>query len=1074
MKRLLCFVILLMCSLLSYGQVTQGLLQGMNLPQSGVGQVTRCDTFKDKMLGGQFLWSTPVIVNYSSITGGSVSVGDVMTSGSGATGVCYYTNGSNKLWIRPTGGTWNQTNVTDTTSGATVVIATASAGQPINSVVLPASYVWGADTGHAYGIYAFNGSTVRRGGTTYSNQSTCAMYPTNCGILAATIGTQVVVTYSAKNGTAFVLGETETQSTTGGVGKLVGLTSTTLTIMVNASSAIWDTSHNYNVTGAGGGATTTVTGTTSGSGSFLEWSPDGWTNFIPLWSVSGSTGGIYLPHQACDVGQIAGSINGKTGTDIVMFGDYGEGNAGLYYWQPEVSLYTFNQLFVTSGSGVGSWPTSTQSIRHFHGFQWVPGKGAKEGRLYVMCGDADYQCGILTCDDIANLCNNGSTWKTRWGMAITGPARANWFSNATATQTTITYSGETLATTPGEPITFANGAVAYVVSDNGTNTLVVNQAGTPAALPSSGTCTGSNSGSVVTYTSISASTVTTGAAYVLGTNPMPTSTSSITGGQGIGGQDCRSIEFVVDNTAILTYSASTRTMSVGEQVRQSTSNAWGVITKIDTVNSKVYVKPDGASPAFGVYNFQTCDSISTVTVTACVTGKYAYFIPDQPQATSAANPPLPSNDGYNAPQGFNHLRVVDLETGLITTGGTRVIGTGWAGCLSQDGTVILTTDSEHTNGVTGYNGNSDGYLHVWAVNAATNTPYEIARYLRSDYAAPANTSAFFNRVFTAFGAIWGWDQNSALVDKDMCIRFTNKPELALDNNSNYLYNTGVQPKINWLDQSHWNLLNSTVPWNAVGNNSYFGVTSNLLDLDAGYNVFSMRFGASGTSGVGGIQQTIDRLASQNLSGGFATFYARVFLPSTMTGSFAVSLYGSGDNQTSYTTFPAGDDKWHTVAVTKYVQSETSLMATIYRLSGTDQTIIAVGEVGLVTGTQVPPRNTIGRDQLLPAYSNRLQISATVGSADLLLSTLAMRAKYITLAGATNSYNVNFNVVFGGNSQGFFTWFDPVWVQNSSGYSQTIRAKTGTSTYSTGFSLANGKGCFVTYNGTDMIQLTPAN
>lgn len=69
------------------------------------------------------------------------------------------------------------------------------------------------------------------------------------------------------------------------------------------------------------------------------------------------------------------------------------------------------------------------SIRHFHGMRAFMGT-SDDWHLMIMTGDggtADSECSILYCNNIHSLITDPGTWKTRFGLDLTGAARNTWF-----------------------------------------------------------------------------------------------------------------------------------------------------------------------------------------------------------------------------------------------------------------------------------------------------------------------------------------------------------------------------------------------------------------------------------------------------------------------------------------------------------------------------------------------------------------------------------------------------------------------------------------------------------------------
>jgi len=280
--------------------------------------------------------------------------------------------------------------------------------------------VWGLHWSQPQ-IWAFDSNTITQGAHTVvaRKNGSPSVYATGSGLYVAVRAPQASLTYAMSGSKSFALGEKVIQSVSGAVGFIYKDTGSVVSLEV--SSGKFDGTHLIK------GQTSKVSATVSAISSiasidFLEYSPDGIQDTFPTTTVNG-TEIPWLPHLIVDCGIIKGPINGHSNTRVVLFGEYLEGNPILYYSLPDVDPHTWTPIMQGTGSGKSGTPGSTEAIRHFHGGIFVPGLGAKEGRLFMFSGDQDYQCSILVCEDVADLCNNSSKWLSNWGLDRYGADR---------------------------------------------------------------------------------------------------------------------------------------------------------------------------------------------------------------------------------------------------------------------------------------------------------------------------------------------------------------------------------------------------------------------------------------------------------------------------------------------------------------------------------------------------------------------------------------------------------------------------------------------------------------------------
>jgi len=977
--------------------------------------------------GPQFTWSSQVKITYTSHTGSSVKGETITGSTSGATGILVQDTGT-VLIISPLTGTFQAQELVTGAGGGSFAVT----GVTASSFELPVQYNWSAYLNQK-GILATNANTQRRGGATVSAtfNSWPTMYKSGSGVYVLNNATQAIITYSSESG-AFTLGEQCTQATSGAVG-YVYADNNTNTLSIEVFSGTFDSTHT--ITGATSGKTATVTGVANtNSANFLEWSPDGWTNFVPVTVVNNPITSTLqtFPGSLIDCGVIAGSILGKTNTRILLWNDYGEGNCSLKFCQPDINPYLWTTIFTVDGTAnsLGAWPYSgtlatgsDQSIRHFHGGTFVSGLGAKEGRLFLRSGDQDYQCGTYICDDIADLCNNGSNWKTNWAMNLCGPSRIAWFCNTSTTQVTCNYTGKGSSTQgfgfyKGEQVTQAGtNAIGFIASDSGytvatgTGTLTILLSVGSPAFNNSGVLTGTSSGTTATASSMSTASIGGGKNYALGDNTVPTLNikgyPSITSGggnstgvAGVGGQDCRSVDLVIDANK-----------------------------------------------------------------------QYGYFIPDNSLAYTDLGC-HPTYDGYAAPNGNNFPRQVDLVNKTVKTFGTRVTGTGWVGCYDpQSGAILLTTESDRTAGGGAYYANNDAYCHMYQVGSDLSSIWEIAKFLRTDYLNPTATGpATISALFPAFGAIWGWDAQKLLFGGDPIGTIAAKPAPSITDASTNKLNAVPSPLINWVEGGQFAESIDSARWN-LQNLNHFSIGTTFLDKEeAGKN--SVTVDCTGTSGTCYAQYIWQAKFIQAMQGKFISVRMRVLAPVSLNASQTPGLQivaGTGDNSLFVTI--AKSDQWQTITIPAYWVSpnETAInLRIIPDLTNSYTGSIYVSDVCVVEGTQcpvgkIPSRNQIVNSLALGQYG--LQ-SIAFTSADVTLTSLNLFAVEFTLTGGDGSpHNLIFPAIVGntGNQTGTYRI-----INNTTTSTITVKQ-----TGQTGFALLPNTVALCHFNGTDMVQDTAA-
>ena len=1095
MKRLVFLIALLLAAAVSWGQTppSRGQITGSIIPSSSyvipgyTGQVANVTSHKAKTVQGQFLWNAPVEFTYSATKTGTYTAGEAVTGTSGATGYLIVDTGAGAsagiLIIRPTGTTpWAAADtITGGTSGATVTTATQFQ-QSENYVVSP----YKCNTG----IMLYNGQNAKIGAATNfaSYSFGVSMYGTGSGIYACQVATQATVTGTV-TGTPQP-GEPCGQATTGALGRVLSVIAGVAIIEKSASSpADFDGVAGHTITFTASGATlTTLTAEVNKTGVWwMEWSPDGQNvPFKPVLNTDSSS--IYLAHQLCDCGIITNSITVASGTysntRVLVFGDYGDntsttGPIKFYFNLPDKEPFVWHTAFTCRGTAgqTNFGSGGDQAIRHFHGEQFFPGFGAKEGRLLVMTGDNDYQPSILVCDDVADLCNNPSNWGQYWGLTnVNGPARSSWFSSSSILQMTLTYPSESAAFRTGEKIT-QGGKIAYVVSDNNSNTLTINIDPGSSAFTSGALVTGATSISTCTPSGVSSTTnMGGGLGYVLGVNPYPlAATASVTGSQCMGGQDSRTVELVGDGINVVT-ATWTGTYQPNDVLRQTTTGAWGNL--VGTGTNTLYIQSDPSSPPFdNSHSIVGADSYITATVTGLRINRYLYFIPDQAARYTYVGT-LPPNDGYALPNGGNILRRIDLNAKTVQTMNGRVHGEGFQGCLTPDGTVLFQSESDFNGGA--WAGNSDAYIHLYAVTPDGTNLQEVSKWLRTDYANPSG-AVFFARCFYAFGAVWAWDLNGNIFGGDSIIAFNNKPLRQYDQ---YSFNTITQPAPigpNLIPDSKFGRAETNNEWKSAGSVGGAGVvppstvTGLIPNYDAGMSSSSPNYIykliPSGSTGICNSTYTFSVLDAYYLRGSFVTVSVWVYAPKAGTTNLPALQLQTG-NGTQAQTLITPMDQWQRVSATIYIApTDQSLLIQLYArtsLSATDTTFTAWHDIELVQGTQPAPTGSLGQE----AYHNehdtqRLSTTITYASANVTATYLQCRYKYINFTGTTGGARTFILPTVSANQGSNTSW---QWTFTNS----TADIITVNINGSTGVAIAAGKTAIIKINaaGTDTLRVTP--
>jgi hypothetical protein len=1098
MKRLIFLLLFSLVAGLSWGQnpITRGTFPATAKGDPSIipgytGQVANVMSHKAKTLQAQFLWNAPTKFTFSTTKSANWTAGEIVTgSVSGATATLVQDTGagttSGILILRPNTTTpfVAADNLTGGTSGSTATAATQFQ-QSENYVVSP----YKCNTG----IILYNGQQAKLGAATNfaSYSFGVSMYGTGSGLYACQQATTATVTGTV-TGTPQP-GEACSQATTLATGRVLSVIAGVAIIEKSATSpADFDGVAGHTITFTTSGATlSTLTAETNKTGVWwMEWSPDGQeVPFKPVLNTNSSS--IYLAHQICDCGIIAGPITVASGTysntRVVVFGDYGDtdsthGTISFYFNLPDKEPFVWHTAFACRGTpGQTNFGSGgDQAIRHFHGMEFFPGFGAKEGRLLVMTGDNDYQPSILLCDDVADLCNNPTNWGKYWGLTnVNGPARSSWFSSTTIYQQTLTYGSESAPYRLGEKVT--QGAnIAYVTADNGSNTLTINLDPGSSAFVTTTTVTGATSNSTCSPSAVSSTTnLGGGKNYVLGTNPYPlAATASVTGSQCMGGQDSRTVELVGDGINVLT-AVWTGTYQPNDVLRQTVTGAWGNL--LGTGPNTLYIQADPSSPPFdNTHSVTGADSYITATVTGLRINRYLYFIPDQAARYTYVGT-LPPNDGYALPNGGNVLRRIDLYNKTVQTMSGRAHGEGFQGCLTPDGTILFQSESDFNNTQNAWAGNSDAYIHLYAVTPDGTNLQEVSKWLRTDY-ANVSGAVFFARCFYAFGAVWGWDLNGNIFGGDSIIAFNNKPLRQYDQ---YSFNTITQPAPtgpNLMPDSKFGRSETNNEWRSSGSVGGAGVvpvstvTGLIPNYDAGMSTtapnYIYKLIPSGSAGTCLSTYTFSVIDAYYLRGSFVTISAWVYAPKSGTTNLpALQLQTGNGTQTQTLITPM--DQWQRVSATIYIApTDQSLLIQLYArtsLSATDTTFTAWHDIELIQGTQPAPTGTVGQE----AYQNqhdiqRLSTTITYASANVTATYLQCRYKYINFAGTGGGSGRTFILPAVSANQGTNINWEWTFTNNCD---QIITVNINGST---GVAIGIGKTAKIKINaaGTDTLRVTP--
>lgn len=1049
--------------------------------------VTPATVHKNKMVQGQFLWTAPAEFTYSGTKTGTFVGGEVITqTNTGAKGIFNYDTGAGVsagiLIVQQTGTVQfdGTDQLTGGTSGATLTTPT------MFEQATP--YVWGPYKSNT-GILAYNGQTTRRGAATnypsyaFSNR----LFATGSGIYGAQSSTKAVVTGTTTTGTPQP-GEPCTQATSLATGRVLSVSGNVAIIEKSANSpADFDNSHTITFTTS----TATLSGVnavTNTSGVWwLEWSPDGLNvPFRPVLATNSSS--IYLQHQICDCGIITKPITVASGTysntRVLWFGDYGDGGMKMYFNLPDKEPFVWHTMFTCKGTngqfsfGAGG----DQAIRHFHGAEFFAGYGANDGRLYIMCGDNDYQAGILYCDDVADMCNNPSNWGVNWGLTnVNGPARSSWFSSASIFQQTLTYSSESGPFRIGEKVTQGTN-VGYVISDNNTDTMVINLNPGSSAFTSGSVVTGTTSTKTTTPTVAgSTSNIGGGLNYAIGNNPYPlTSTASLTGTQGMGGQDSRTVEIIGDgiNTITATWTSSpTSNFIIGDIMRQATSGAWGRLVAMG-VNT-LYIRPDQSSVAFdNTHNITGSDAfLTTTSVTAVKPHWHAYFVPDQAARYTNVGT-FPPNDGYAAPNGCNILRQIDINANTVTTQSGRVSGEGWHGCLMPNGTILIQSESDFNGG--SWAGNSDAYVHLYAVTPDGSNLQEVQKWLRADYANPSG-AVIFSSCFYAFGAVWMWDLNSNIIGGDAVLAFKDKPNVQYDQ---FSYNLITQPIFygpNLIEDARLGRSETSNIWRASGSVGSAGVvpSSTITGLIPNYQTgmsssgpnYIYKLNPSGSTGTCLTTYTLSVLDMYYLRGSFVTFSVWVYVPKASTNAPALQLQTGNGDVTQVLITPM--DQWQRVSATIYLGgTEQSLLIQLFARTSTiatDTSFSAWTNMELIPGTQPSPSGTLAKEaNFYTQETQRLTTSIAFTTSNVTATYLSSKYKSITFTGSGISVGLSWILPALSANQGSNLGWQWI-ITNSADQAITVKI-----TGQSGVSIAAGKTAILKLNaaGTDIMRVTP--
>ena len=292
--------------------------------------------------------------------------------------------------------------------------------------------------------YEFDGINTRKRGTILSFNADNFMWSDGVHSYAvnhATGASKITLTITALV-SPFAHGELVTQATSNATGYYISSTATEVVLLL--VSGTFDNSHD--LTGSVTGSATGITAVATASNPcFLHRSADGIVNYLPVAAFLGT-------FQVCsfvDCGTVAG-----LGGQLLLWFEYavtGAGDCGIWYNLPGTNDI-WAKLFTCS----------TGAIKHFHGARYI------DGVLYVLTGDGNDESSILKCADVADLINNPATWKTRWGLDITGATRTVYLTTGAGAPYCVTAGNQNARGL--DLIADADNVYAYWIPDTYTNT----------------------------------------------------------------------------------------------------------------------------------------------------------------------------------------------------------------------------------------------------------------------------------------------------------------------------------------------------------------------------------------------------------------------------------------------------------------------------------------------------------------------------------------------------------------------------------------------------------------------------
>ncbi len=410
----------------------------------------------------------------------------------------------------------------------------------------------------------------------------------------------------------------------------------------------------------------------------------------------------------------------------------------------------------------------------------------------------------------------------------------------------------------------------------------------------------------------------------------------------------------------------------------------------------------------------------------------------------------------------------DLEPKTIKTISVyRSIGTGWMGTLTPDGTVLITTESDHTaSSGTAYSGNNDAYCRVYAVGPDGNSMYSVAQFQRKDYLNPAGTPVLISSFFTAFGAVFGWDTQQNLFDGDPIGTFDNKPKLYITDSSVYTLPATVTPPIDLMEGGRFKQPAIDISYWKLNNLNHFTNGTSILDsAEGGTN--SVQVDAPVGGGVGTATYTFQQETVYGLQGKWLTFRARVLNPvanGNTQAPYIKWLLGNGD----FKLIPIPtSDSWQTIIGSIWVPANEATVALqiISDLTNTLTGKIYLSSISVSEGANFPTGNLIPRDRIIHttvlAQTGLQQVA--VSTVDITLTQLNTNAAIIELTGSPAAgHIINFPVSSGtgGTLKGM-----RYLINNLTGQTMTIKV-----TGQTGFALTAGSTCTCYMNGTDMVKI----